>query len=443
MVSKKALVLLPLFLVMLASLSSVAAREITYLAMKPDTEFCISVIFGENGRGEYTLLIEDPGYPRRVWVDTHRASFTSGPSNPVINPVCFNTKNRRVGDEVILHFMLETPEEEILYDYGICVSNHEDADVVESDEDPCAATASHTDLFSLDLLESELFSIPNEKVTFTLLVSSEFDLRLSLDKESGPKMEISETNIIMPGEYAVKIDMDSPADPGDYAFTVVAKAENCDYSSCEKRVNGVLHVAQSPGMDGFMVELSPNNRNVVGMQSATFYLTIQNFEADQTFSVNIDLDESLSTNFMPGEMTIIRDGRKQIDFTVIPESDDHKLYMIRVEVEGEVGGKKTAESFLTVEEPASDAQRMAENDPRFRQDADDYADRYGDDASLDDWKSIQQVTTNDDNGTTPDGESSPLNWVMIVVAVAGIASIIFYIYKKTTVVQEGESPYFP
>ena len=96
----------------------------------------------------------------------------------------FSTEDRRVGEEVMLRFNLDTPEEMLIFDYGICVSKHEDADVVESSDDPCKAASSHTDVFNMDLLESEIFSIPGERVRFTLLLSSEFDMRVLLDKES-------------------------------------------------------------------------------------------------------------------------------------------------------------------------------------------------------------------------------------------------------------------
>jgi len=440
MEGKKSLVLFSLFLALF--LPTASAQSITYLSMNPDTQFCISVIFGDNGRGEYTLTVDDPAYPGGGWVDTHRTSFTSGPNNPVINPVCFSTKNRRVGDEAVLHFTLETPEGEIRYDYGICVSKHEDVDVVESSEDPCKAASSHTDLFSVDLLESEMFSIPGEKVTYTLLLSSEFDLSISLDKESGPKMDISSTTIETPGEYTVEIVVDSPQEPGDHAFTIVARANDCDYPSCEKRVTGTLHVSTAPGLEGFRVELSPKSKNVMGTQSAKFFLTIHNFASDQGFSVSLDLDESLNTNFIPLDVRVGKDMSKQIDFTIVPLSDDHKLYMIRAEVEGETGGKKTAESFLTVEEPVADVQRMAESDPGLRPDADDYAAKYNAGPSLDDWKGIQEATSvHDDKPKPPNGQSGPLNWLLIFAAVVAIAAIILYVYKKTMVVQETEQPY--
>ena len=433
---------LPIIILLISAVlvPNAAAQDVTYLAMSPDTQFCISVIFGDHGRGEYTLTIDDPAYPGAGWVDTHRTSFTSGSLNPVIIPVCFSTKGRRIGDEALLRFTLETPEEEMIFHYGVCVSKQEDADVAESSYNPCDAASSHTDLFAFDLAESEKFSLTGEKVTFKLLLSSEFDLTLSLDKDSGPVMNITSTRVTTPGEHSIDIVIDSPREPGDYAFTVTAKADDCSYPSCEKRVSGVLHVSPSTGQQGFRVELSPKNKNVVGMQAAAFFLTIHNFEAEQTFNLDVDFDSNLKSNFIPLAVKVGKDKSRQIEFTVVPQSSDHKLYMISAAVQGEIGGRKTAESFLTIEEPVADIQRKVESDPSLKDDADDYADKYGAEPSIDDWKDVQGIGDDDDDDEIDPTvqPAPPVNWVMIVAAVAAIGLIALYIYKKTRVVSEIE-----
>ena len=428
--SCKKILVFPVFFVFFMQAAAVSANPVTYLSMNPNTKFCVSVIFGENGRGEYTLTVDDPG----GWVDIHRTSFASGPANPVINPVCFSTKNRRVGDEALIKFSLETPEGVIRRDYGVCVSRHEDADVVESSENPCRAASWHTDLFSMDLLQSEIFSAPGEKVTFSLFISSDFDLRISLDKESGPAMQIGKTVVETPGDHMIAILIDSPQQPGDYVFTLAAKAGDCDYPSCEKKVGGILHVSTGR-LESFRVELSPKNKDVTGTQAATFFLAIQNLESDQFFNVGLDLDTSLTTDFSPERFRLGSGQTRNLQFTVIPKSSEHRLYSIRAEVEGEVGGKKVAESFLTIQEPVADLQRIAENDPGFRSTADDYADRYSSGANLQDWKDARGAAGNGSNNGGNGGQA-PVNWIFIVVLVLVIAAVIFYVYRKTTVVHD-------
>ncbi len=428
------------FLALLVPAAS--ALETTYVSIRPNTEFCTYVVFGDYGRGEYTLMIEDPGYPDSPWVDVHLASFTSGPKNPVLIPVCINTKGRSIGDEVLLNFAIESPDKVVRYDYGVCVSNHEDADVVESSENPCEAASSHTDLFSFDLMESEIYSDPGEKVNFTLLLSSEFDLQISLDRESGPAMDIEKTIFHTPGEYTIGLSVVSPSKAGDYPFVIVANADNCGYPSCEKKVTGILHVSRPSVLEAFRVELSPKNRNVVGIRSAKFYITIHNFEADQTFSVNLESDTSLVTDFIPTQIKVVSGTSRMVDFTIAPKTPDRKVYIIRTYVENDQGIKKTAESFLTVDEAAGDIQRSAESDPSLKKDADDYADKYKTLPSIDDWKNIKSIKDSPGNGQPPAAGPPPvINWVLIAAAAVAVAAIVFYMYKKTRVVEETEDPY--
>jgi len=427
---------------LLISAPSALASETTFFAMKPDKEFCFSVTFGQNGRGEYTFTMSDPEYPRRGWVDNHRTSFTSGPDNPVIIPVCFSTRNRRVGDYVLLRSTLETPEGITTHDYGICVSRNEDADVVESDRNPCETTSLYTDLFSIGFVESEKFSAPGQKVAFTLLVSSEFDAQIILDKESGPAMEIGVTTVQMPGQQSVGISMDAPSQAGDYPFTLKAKVSGCNQTSCVKSVTGILHVAQPSNLEGFRVELAPQNKNIVGTQTATFSLTVRNLDAQQIFSISIDMPSQLNTDFKPLQASIGRGASRTIEFSVAPASTERNLYMIKAVVEDSKGDKKVTESYLTVEEAAGDAQRVAETVPKFQEDANSYEGKYDTSPTINDWKDVNDAADAAiKGGKSVEGQpASPLNWVFILLAAVGISLVVFFIYRKTHVYQEVQMP---
>ena len=191
-----------------------SAQQILYLSMKSGSEFCDTIIFGGYGNGEYTLDVDDPGYPNDPWVDIHRASFTAGPNNPVLVPVCFNTENRRRGDEAVIKMTLETPQTNITLNYGICVSDYEDADIVISTDDPCSVSGTHTDIYTMALLEEDIYAKPGETVYSEILISSDMDLSVSLDKESGPSMTMGSTTIELPGDERISMEIDAPGEPG-------------------------------------------------------------------------------------------------------------------------------------------------------------------------------------------------------------------------------------
>jgi hypothetical protein len=120
------------------------------------------------------------------------------------------------------------------------------------------------------------------------------------------------------------------------------------------------------------------------------------------------------------------------------------MYVIRAVVEsvGGDGGKKTAESYLTVNEPVSDAHRIAENNSDFIDDANDFEELYDLGPDLDDWKDFRNRTSGPGKvAGNVTGEPGPINWMLIIIVAALISVIIFYIYKKTSVVDETEQAF--
>ncbi len=412
---------------------SVSAEQAVYIAMNPDSEFCDSIIFGEDGKGEYTLDITDPGYPDRSWVKIHRASFTAGPLNPVIVPVCFHTWGRAKGDEAVLNVNLETPKGNISLDYGICVSDFEDVDVGVVGDNPCEATIVHTDIFSMDLLESDIYARRGESVSTGLLVSSDMYLTVNLDKVSGPSMSIGMTTVQLPGQERIEIGLEAPDTEGTYDFTISGKVDGCDKSSCEKTVTGNIHVTES--QEGFSVYISQKNRNVIGTHSVTYFLTIDNMGDTGKFKVTLETDENIETDFGDMEITIAGGTKRILGIVVVPKAVDNKVHVIKASVEDESGAKKVAEAYLTIDEAVSDVNRAEEKNPDLKDD--EYRDDYESDWGLEDWEQKnEEITENEDDDDEPE-EPQEVGWIVWVVAAGAIAGVsVYYIYRKTKVTDE-------
>jgi len=427
-------ILLSVLAAVLLSAAPSRAQDETFLALRPDTVLCIPVVFGDSGRGEYTLTVEDPGFPPGGWADMHRSSFVSGPENPVTTPVCFSTRNRRVGEQATVTFTVESPQGKKSTQYGICVSNHEDSDLVESDKGPCDATVSHTDVFTLDLAEREKYAAPGETVRFNVLVSSEFDAAVTLSKESGPAMTIGQATLEMPGDHNVELSVVAPQSAGDATFVIRASAAGCALESCSKTVSGVIHVGEATPAQPFSIELSPSDKNVAGTEPAKFFITVHNFQASQAFSITVEFDGSaLVSDFTPIQLRVNRDESTMIDFTVVAQTAAHRVYTIVAGAADASGFRKTSQAVLTVQEPVSDAQRRAESDPGLKDAADGFKERYESGPSLDDWES---VSTEPPSGTGQAAGPAPVNWLLIAGAAAGALLIIFYIYRRTRVYGE-------
>ena len=432
------------FILMLAFLAlstvpAASAQQNLYLALNPDSTICDTITFGGYGKGEYTLEIDDPGYPDSPWVDIHRASFIAGPDNPVTVPLCFSTENRKNGDEAILRLRLETPEQNLSFDYGICVSEFEDADVIVSSS-PCAATEQHTDIFTMDMLQKELYAKAGGIAAADLVISSDMDISVSLEKESGPSMNIEMTTVHLPGEEMVHIDMDAPSEPGDYPFAITGSVNGCDSPSCTKRVEGTLHVNEE--RTGFDINLAPKNRNIIGIRSATYYLTIENFEETGVFSVALDKGDGLDSDMDSMDITIAGGTKRVIGIVVIPVDTKKRLFTLRVTVQDESGKTKSETAMLTVDEAVSDAGRAAENGTLSNQSAADFGDKYESDATLDDWQDINSKiidNTAQFNDMPESGTAFP-PWLMAIAAAGIIAGVgAFYIYKKSKVTDDVDS----
>jgi len=427
-----------LALLVLSAVPLASAQQNLYLALNAGKTFCDTITFGDFGKGEYTLDISDPGYPDNPWVDIHRVSFISEPDNPVTVPVCFSTKNRKNGDEGVVHFNLEAPERNVSFDYGVCVSEFEDADIIVSTSDPCAATEQHTDIFNMDILQQDLYAQTGESVPLDLILSSDMDISISLEKDIGPSMDISRTTVEMPGDEMVHIDIKAPPEPGTYPFVITGKVAGCDSPSCIKSVEGSLHVDEE--RSGFDIHFSPRNRNIAGIHSATYYLTIENFEKTGVFSLALEKDDALDSDTSSMEVTIAGNTRRTLGIVVVPKEAKKRLFTLMVSVRDGQGRTKTATAMLTVNEAVSDVRRAAENGTLSDKDASGFEEHYNSGSDLSDWKDINGKIGNEEiGGDNDEGQGLP-SWIIWLAAAGLITGIgAFYIYKKSKVTKDIDS----
>jgi hypothetical protein len=372
-------------------------------------------------------------------VYTHSVKFRTAPENPIIVPICFNTAGRSRGDSIILEYNFNSPQKNITKKFGICVSKYEDIEYSSVMGDPCEETVYYLDMFNFDLLLPDRYVSPGENVIFTLMVSSDLSMNIELDKVSGPRMEISETSLDMPGDYSIDVSITAPDDIGDHPFSIVAKDDSCDEAWCEKTVSGVLHVVEErPNV--FSVDISPDNKNVIGIESVKYFLGIKNDGPSQNFNVMVETDSGLESDLQTLTVAVGEGSLKTVTFRVIPKERDHKLHSVKVTVENEDGVKKTAEATLTVDEALSDSERAEENDMITDEEADEFEELYNESGGLEKLD-LDRDEEEPDEPEEPEGDSS-LMWYMIIAAAAIIVVVVFYIYKKSQVTQDTESQYF-
>lgn len=430
-------------LVVLLSLAMLAHQTsaATYFSMVPGDEKCTPIYLGNNGRGEYTMTVTDPGEAGdNPWVDIHFASLTARPENIITVPLCFSTIGRRVGESATIVATVQGPDGVDTYEYGICVASEGQVNEIAAGGDyPCEDIGKHTDIFTASLDEPEKYVKAGEDVTFTLSIDSTVAATVSIARSSG-SMQISASNNsgvkVGGGIKEVKLFMTAPEKAGEYPFSVMVSADGCKIDDCRRQVSGVLHVTET-GKDpqaSFYLYLTPGTKSVNGVAKADFTLKVHNYGAGQKITISAAADEGLQTDFEPYTVFVESGGEKKVPLTVLPKTADKKSYKIKASATGEDGLKRSQEAWLTVSEMVSDA-IMLGNDG-FEQ----VFDSKNGKVTLDDYAASDSVTGAvsgadgddddfDDLDTAPPG-INPFLIAAVVIAVAGVAGAAFLYMRR-------------
>ncbi|MBN1896517.1 MAG: hypothetical protein JW789_02200 [Candidatus Aenigmarchaeota archaeon] len=427
-------------LVALAVLLSPSVQAAQLFAMKPGSEVCTTIRFGDDGRGEYVLAIDDPGMPNEPWVDNHYTRYISSESNKITIPICFSTIGHSIGEEILLTAELDTPKGEKTFEYGICTAEYEDIDFVSSIKGSvCEAIGQHTDIMSASFSEPKKYAVPNADVTFALIVDSNFETGASISKASGDMQLTASKSTINLGNdpVSVEIRMKAPSEEGDYPFSVIVSLPGCEVDDCRREVAGVLSVSEASGQPqaGFMAWLTPENKNAEREKTVQLSFLVRNYGTGQEVTLSVAPDEGVTTNFVSYSTFIGKGDSENMPVSVRVTAKDGEQFEVRATATGKDGTSRTASSWLTVNEMKNDAQASGNNE--IAEKADD------DDVTLDEWdgfkSKLEGSDYNDDDFVSVTGSAPPnyTLYVAIIVIVALVAVSGFYIYRKSQSQQEG------
>jgi hypothetical protein len=416
------------------------ASAATYFSMVPGDERCTVIYFGNNGRGEYTMTVTDPGEAGdNPWVDNHFTSLTARLENIITVPLCFSTIGRRVGESALITASVEGPNGIQRYEYGICVASAEQVnEIAAGGNSPCEDIGKHTDIFTASLDEPEMYAKAGDEVTFTLSIDSTVTATVSVARSSG-SLDISASSgsvAVGGGVKEVTLYVTAPEKAGDYPFSVMVSAAGCKIDDCRRQVSGKLHVTET-GKDpqaSFYLFLTPGTKSVNGVTAADFTLKVKNYGAGQKITISAAVDDGLQTDFEPYTAFIESGGEKKAQLTVLPKNDDQKSYKITASATGEDGLKRSQEAWLTVNEMLSDAAQLGNDGFAQLSDSKDGK------VTLDDWVATDSVTgalsgsgDEDDFNELDTGISggiNPFHIALIAVAVAGAAGIAFFYMRR-------------
>jgi hypothetical protein len=419
--------------VMLSALS-VQAQAATYFSMLPGDEKCTQIYLGDNGRGEYTMTVTDPGEAEeKPWVDIHFTSLLARPENRITVPICFSTIGRRVGESAVITADIDGPDSDFTKEYGICVSNDEDVDFIEgSPTNPCQEMAEHTDVFSASFNQPEQYAEPGEDVLFTLTLDSSVAATVDIGRSSGD-MDISASQTtaeLGSGPQEIELWLTAPSSAGDYPFSVLVEAQDCSLDDCRREVTGIIHVTETgkdPEGRFFLWLTGPESIN--GVENADYVIEVRNYGPGQKITIAASAGEGLTTDFAPYTAYIETDASKKIPLTVVPTTDESKSYKIKASATGEDGERVSAEAWLTVNEMVSDAKKLGDES---------LGEKYSREGTvtLEDLKQVKSTSSSPDTGDdfddlNPTPEGPDMTFYMMIAAVVAIIAVLgFFLYKR-------------
>ena len=133
----------------------------------------------------------------------------------------------------------------------------------------------------------------------------------------------------------ILIRMTAPGSTGTYDFSIVVSVPDCTIDDCMKTVSGKLIVVSSNAeepQENFKIWLAPGTKNVIGTTKTTFVGKVQNYGEGQTFSISLDLEDGIESNYIDEPAFIPKGSGKTFTFDVVPLSGGAASYKITLTV---------------------------------------------------------------------------------------------------------------
>jgi len=394
-------------------------------------------------------------------IDLTEMTVSTEANNTVITPIRFFSSGRKEGDCSNYTVTISAPSLKLSKSWkgGVCLSKYMDADISTSGGDAKSVLNENVDLFSAGFRTYTKNAKPGETVPVEVLIQSQASLTIDITLQSEAFLDkrsfVAQTN--QSSEYQSFVVSASSASTGSFNIVLTAKARSCSLASCTKQSSMELVVSETGPQDGFAISIFPTNLAIKSLEPVGFAFTLQNsFSEEVNFIVNVDRPFDMDSSFVLGNFTVPGLSEKTVNFTVTP----HNLtgfYEIKVTASAK-GTERSVSAYLSTNEMVSDVYRNADDaklgvnssvkagvDSSVRNWYSSYSKgTYGANltgyASLQDALDAARKLNSSSNQTVPgDGTptevpetnpSSPLTWVIIPIALGGVAVVVIMFFRK-------------
>ena len=389
-------------------------------------------------------------------------------NNTAIIPIRFFSSGRKEGDCSNYTVSISAPSLKLSKSWkgGVCLSKYMDVDISASGGDAQTVLNENVDLFSVGFRTYTKNAKPGEAVQVEVLMQSQASLTIDVTLQSEAFLDkrsfVAQTNQSS-GSQSFVVSA-SAAAQGSYNIVLTAKARSCSLASCTKQSSMQLVVSEAGSQDGFAISIFPTNLAIKTLEPVPFAFTLQNsFSEEVNFIVNVDRPLDMDSSFVLDNFTVPGLSEKTVDFTVTPRNLTG-FYEIKVTASAK-GTERSVSAYLSTNEMVSDAYRNADDakaganssvkagvDASVRNWYSSYSkDTYG--ANLTGYASLQDALDaarklNASSGQEPQNgnqsevpevmPSSPLTWIIIPIALGGVAVVVIMLFRKRKSGGEGE-----
>jgi hypothetical protein len=444
-----------IFLAIMACLPQASAvlYDNHYFTVQPGSEKCLEVSLPEDVAdmqdGYYTLNVSGSAP-----VSLKFAKVYAGAGKYTTIPLCFSSGAMEENTAMDYAIQLQSPGGTKVFRGGVCVSERQDEDQPASAGTACDLLNGYTEVFAAAAMKRKIWAEAGQKVELNFYAESFVNRNVTLDLSvAAPGSKESREAVLQPFEIAVMgINFTAPRRPGIYIVNFTARLKHggvlCLLPECTVKSSADVEVAGEAEGGGWQFSVFPRSKSLETPRKTTLALGIYNEGMPRRFTVQAAFPDGFAEEWETKSFMAGAGEEKEILLNVTPP--DMGSYEIIFVAQSGVERREAA-AVLSVGEAVDEIRFVLDalNSSALRNGLGSDADRFIADyrengLDLKRYEELKGVMANAkkesesirpsfNNTSYAEGEAFNLFYIIIPVAGAVVALIIFTARKMSVV----------
>ncbi len=307
------------------------ARELKnnfYFTIQPDSEKCINVKLtpdiGVYEEDRIKINVTTDAETNIKFIDV-----LASPKNIVSIPLCFLSKGRKDGD--FSDYTITINSDKTANEFvkgGFCISSNRTSVAIGRPEtNPCDFTIRDEKMFDAYFVYGDKMPLKKDEpgiLPVRLYSQNKIDIQLTARSriDIKPKTEYIR---LEPRKWETVEFQVGPAKSGSHEATIIAEAvvngKLCDSKImpfCKKEITSTIFV-DTIGLQGWYAYVTPNSYSAYDTKRIPYTLTIENYEEEKEFTVDLNLPKGLSSAFAKSTLRIASGEKRELIIEIAPQ----------------------------------------------------------------------------------------------------------------------------